>query len=266
METRTKHYLQKFVVHKLLGKRFYSKIKFLKIYLKAKLGSNYEISNILLNVLKNDDVFFDVGANIGQYIIRIKNRFKEGVFIYAFEPVLSNYNILSNYVSKKCQNVILENVAVSDIEGTDIIYIPLIEGIEIDTQASIDYENRMNYYNDFAKQEVQIITIDNYVKSNGIKKIDYLKIDTEGNDEKVFKGALESIIKFKPVIFCEDIESTEITNKLYSLGYNRFLLNKEYKLVYFKDDKPNNVFNDLFIFIPEDKINIFKEYILNIIQ
>jgi len=47
-------------VHKLLGKKYYSKVKFMKIYYKAKFGSNYEISDLLLKVLKDDDIFFDV--------------------------------------------------------------------------------------------------------------------------------------------------------------------------------------------------------------
>ena len=121
MENRTKHYIQKFVVRKLVGKKLYSKIKFLKIYYKAKFRSNYEISDILLDVLKKDDIFIDVGANLGQYIIRIKNKFKSDVRIYAFEPVLNNYYILSKYILKKCNNVTIENYAISDIDGTDVL-------------------------------------------------------------------------------------------------------------------------------------------------
>lgn len=259
MENRTKHYLQKLFVSKLVGKKYYSKIKFLKIYYRAKLGTNYEISNILLKILKADDVFFDVGANLGQYIIRIKQKFKAGVKIYAFEPVNSNYSLLSKHINKKYENVVLENCAVSDINGKDILYIPLIDNIEIDTQASIDYENRKMYYNKFTKQKIEKITIDNYVDINNIRRMDYLKIDTEGNDEKVIIGAIKSISEFKPVIFCEDMESKETLDKLFELNYIRFLLNRSYKLVNYSVDKPKDVFNDLVIFIPNETIHIFKD-------
>jgi FkbM family methyltransferase len=235
----------------------------MKIYYKAKFGSNYEISDLLLKVLKDDDIFFDVGANLGQYIIRIKQKFKSGVKIYAFEPFNINYSILSEHILRKYNNVIVENCAVSDVNGQDILYIPLIDDIEIDTQASIDYENRKMYYDEFTKQEIRKITIDNYVEINDVSKIDYLKIDTEGNDERVIKGAIKSISEFKPVIFCEDMESKQTLDKLYELDYSRFLLGKSNKLVGYSGDKPDNVFNDLVIFIPKGSIHIFGEYLVN---
>jgi len=261
LEERTKHYFQKLIVRKLAGRKYYRKIKFFKIYLKAKTGADYEISRILLGILKEDDVFFDVGANLGQYIIRIKNKFKSGVKIYAFEPVISNYEILSKYIKRKCQNVLLENYAVSDTDGTDVLYIPLINNIEVDTQASIDYENRKMYYNDFAKQEIRKVTIDNYVTANSIHRIDYLKIDTEGNDVRVINGAWKSISEFKPVIFCEDMENIETLGVLNRLDYKRYLLTKDYKLSGFTDLKSPNVFNDLIIFIPENREYVFEKYI-----
>jgi FkbM family methyltransferase len=263
LENRTKHYLQKLLVHKLAGRKYYTRIKFFKIYLKAKAGSDYEISRILMNILKKDDVFIDVGANLGQYILRIKNKFHEGVKIYAFEPVISNYEILSKYINKRCLNVILENYAVSDTDGMDVLYIPLIDNIEVDTQASIDYENRKMYYNDFAKQEIRKITIDNYVTSNSIHRIDYIKIDTEGNDERVIKGALKSISDFKPVLFCEDMENRENLEILTGYNYKRYLLTKNYKLSGLTDPRPSDVFNDLIIFIPESKEYIFEKYIID---
>jgi FkbM family methyltransferase len=262
VETRTKHYFQKLFVRKLVGQKLYSKIKFLKIYFKAKIGSGYEITGILMDILKNDDVFFDVGANLGQYIIRIKSKFKNGVKIYAFEPVLNNYNILSDHVSKNYKDVEIEKYAVSDEDGLDILYIPLIDDIEIDTQASIDYENRKMYYSKFMEQEIQKITIDNYVSAKNICRMDFLKVDTEGNDERVIKGGLKSINKFKPIIFCEDMESQETLAILNKLGYSRYLMNTNYKLSVFSEAKSEGYFKDLVIFIPEEKLNIFVNHIV----
>jgi FkbM family methyltransferase len=263
LENRTKHYFQKLFVRKLAGRKYYSKIKFFKLYLKAKTGTDYEISRILIDILKDDDVFFDVGANLGQYIMRIKNKFHSGVQIYAFEPVISNYDILSKYIKNNCQNVLLENYAVSDTDGLDILYIPLLDNIEVDTQASIDYENRKMYYNDFIKQEIRKVTIDNYVLTNYIRRIDYLKIDTEGNDVRVIKGALKSIEKSKPVIFCEEMGNIETLEILEGLNYKRYLLTKNYKLSDFADSIPQDVFNDLIIFIPENRKTIFEKYMVN---
>jgi FkbM family methyltransferase len=219
------------------------------------MGSGYEITGILMDILKNDEVFFDVGANLGQYIIRIKRKFKNGVKIYAFEPVLNNYNILSDHISKNYKNVEIEQYAVSDEDGVAVLYIPLIDNIEI------DYENRKMYYSKFVKQYIQKITIDNYVSAKNICRIDYLKVDTEGNDERVIKGALKSINKFKPIIFCEDMESQETLAILNKLGYIRYLMNKKYKISVFSETKTEGYFKDLVIFIPEEKLNIFVNHL-----
>ncbi len=263
MESRTKNYLQKYFVRKLFGRKLYSRIKFFKILFKAKVGSKYEITSILLDVLRDDDVFFDIGANLGQYILRIKTKFKNGVNVFAFEPVISNYKMLNSYIEKKYKNVILEHYAVSDTEGEDVLYIPLIDEIEVDTQASIDLKNRENYYNNFIKQEIRKITVDKYVENKGLKRIDYLKVDTEGNDTKVLAGALESIRKFTPVIFCEDMENLEIISELERMSYKRYMITYKYELIELNTAGKSDVFNDLMVFIPENRKQIFQNYILN---
>lgn len=262
MEKRTKHYLQKFIIRKLFGKKYYIKVKFLKILFKVKTGSNYEITPILMNILNDDDVFFDIGANLGQYTIRIKYKFNYGVKIFAFEPVIENYKVLQSYLIKKYENVILENYAVSDSEGEGVLYIPTINDIEIDTQASIDLENRRNYYSNFAKQKIQKITIDKYVSANAIERIDYIKIDTEGNDAKVLKGALNSIRSHKPVIFSEDLSDPEVLIELENMNYTGFLLTYDYCLIDLNTTNLTKTFDDLTIFIPEGKLRIFNKYMI----
>jgi FkbM family methyltransferase len=262
LENRTKHYFQKFLVRKFVGRNLYSKIKFLKIIISIKIGLNYEISDILLKVLNEDDVFVDVGANLGQYMIRISNKFKNIIRIYAFEPVQNNYNILSKYFLKYDSAITIENYAISDVDGTDILYIPLIDNIEIDTQASLDLENRKKYYTNFVEQKIEKMTIDSYMNKKNIEKLDYLKVDTEGNDEKVLKGAFNSITKYKPVIFCEDIKSVEIFDKLAKLNYHIFLLNKDFKLIKFSEKTIYDYFDDIVIFIPYEKYFIFNDFII----
>ncbi len=52
-------------------------------------------------------------------------------------------------------------------------------------------------------KETPSITIDNFVKENNIQRIDLIKIDTDGHELEVLKGASESIKKFKPYIIME---------------------------------------------------------------
>lgn len=47
-------------------------------------------------------------------------------------------------------------------------------------------------------QEFETISIDDYVKQNNIEKIDFIKLDVEGSEEAILRGAIETIRKFKP--------------------------------------------------------------------
>lgn len=261
MEDRTKHYYQKYAVRKLTGKKLYLKIKFFKLMLLSALGKKYEISNILTEIIKDNDVFFDVGANLGQYISRIMRKFNSRIKYYAFEPVNSNYSVLKKYFVKY-STLVLENIALSDSTGDDILYIPLLDSIEVDTQASLNLENRKKYYSNFVEQKVKRVSLDDYVLMNSVKKIDYIKIDTEGNDEFVLKGASNSLKKFRPVIFSEDVDKSFYEKNILSIGYSLYYLTSNDKLIP-ENKKTPDILNDVVVFIPEEKINLFTKFIID---
>jgi hypothetical protein len=49
---------------------------------------------------------------------------------------------------------------------------------------------------------VDIITIDSFVKDAGLDRVDFIKIDTEGFEKEIIRGASETIKKFFPIIAC----------------------------------------------------------------
>jgi uncharacterized beta-barrel protein YwiB (DUF1934 family) len=91
---------------------------------------------------------------------------------------------------------------------------------------------------DFLKKEIKINvnTIDNYVKQNNIKHIDYLKIDTQGYEEEVLKGSIETlksgIVKYIEVeIILSDYY--EKTTNFYDM--EKILLPLNYRLYHIQD-------------------------------
>ena len=50
----------------------------------------------------------------------------------------------------------------------------------------------------FGKEKINATTLDNFVFENNIKKLDLIKIDVEGFEEKVIRGSKETIKKFFP--------------------------------------------------------------------
>jgi len=207
-------------------------------------------------ILRKGDTFFDVGANLGQYIFRFRNFDNSGLKIFAFEPVLSNYNMVNGKIMNN-KNVVFENLALSDKKEDSMLFIPLIDGIEIDTQASLNLENRQMYYKDFRKQEIKVTTLDDYCDANNITNIDILKIDTEGNDAKVVNGGNVIIKNSRPVIMAEDIIETDAFYLLQDIGYKTFFADSKWVLHTHTSDTPGLI-KDLTVMIPDTRINLLK--------
>lgn len=60
---------------------------------------------------------------------------------------------------------------------------------------------------------VQVTTIDQYCQDNNIEKIDVVKIDVEGVEAQVLKGAVESFRKYKPALLIESVNQDLVENR-----------------------------------------------------
>jgi FkbM family methyltransferase len=148
---------------------------------------------VVEELLEPGDTFFDVGSNIGFYSLVVAAS-KPGVNIYAFEPNPRIYAMLTRNTAANGFKITCEPVAVSDIDGIATLYLS-----ESDHSASLirDFEETTE------SVEVPAVTLDSYVKCHDVRKRMVIKLDTEGNDEAVFRGAHETISAFKPDIIKE---------------------------------------------------------------
>jgi FkbM family methyltransferase len=73
-------------------------------------------------------------------------------------------------------------------------------------------------------EEVKVITIDTYLSQNHMNRVDMLKIDTEGNDNKVLQGAQYALKQLTGVFTFEGgggvAYTKEMDQEFHSLGYN----------------------------------------------
>ena len=149
----------------------------------------YEIKN----VLKRDDLFVDVGANIGFYTVLASKIVGKNGKVYSIEMLPANNRILNEHVRvNNLNNVEIIKKALSNNEGDEITISTPYEQFG---QASIVY-NEIGSGN---KITVKTVRLDQIIGEN--EKITLLKIDTEGAEKLVLEGAEKIVNNIRRIIF-----------------------------------------------------------------
>jgi len=135
----------------------------------------------------------DVGANVGCHTLRLAKLVGEKGRVIAFEPTSWAFLKLKRNVElNSFNNIILEKLALSDVNRKDTVSFP--SSWTLDKGGLPDY---------IAAEQVDLITLDDYVNTNKMGKIDLIKIDVDGYEYKVIRGGYNSIKRFKPAIIIE---------------------------------------------------------------
>jgi len=171
----------------------------------ALTGFDYEPELVqFLSRLKPDDVVFDIGANIGTYAIRSAITTEPSGYVYAFEPLKENQEMLSNSIFRNAvKNISLVNSAVGNKDG---IISFSSEGRNSSAKISIQTTQH--------SQTVPITTLDTFVENNRISRLDWVKMDIEGSEPLVLKGMHQCLQKFKPSFLFENHEGGKETCKI----------------------------------------------------
>jgi FkbM family methyltransferase len=146
--------------------------------------------------LKDDSVVIDAGANMGIFSIFAASLAPRGK-IYAFEPVRGTFKSLVKNI-QEYSNVALINKGLGDRTARKKIL-----NLGVGDEGSV-MEDSPFYKNSKDRkgilEDVEVTTIDDFVKENNLPRVDFIKIDTEGYEANILRGAAETIKKFKPVI------------------------------------------------------------------
>lgn len=178
------------------------------------------------NLLSQDSVFLDIGANLGVFTLFAAKRTPLGQ-VWAFEPVTAVFNKLSaNVQLNKFSRVHLIKSALSDTEQQRDIHIPTLPFKDGSFNEGISSFFRNL---DQGRQEsVRVTTLDRFVEQEGLQRIDIMKIDVEGSELSALCGAKQTLSRFHPKIIVEinaetssmaGYESREILNYLQQFGY-----------------------------------------------
>ncbi|NBS54060.1 FkbM family methyltransferase [bacterium] len=128
--------------------------------------------------LQKGMVAVDVGANIGLHTLFMAKRVAPGGRVLAFEPSPKNFSRLKEHVEKNCaDNVHIFPLAVGDCAGTGFFY------------ENANDSSRSHFSNKGSGLVVEIIRLDDICRSEGVQRIDFLKLDVEGFEMRALEGA-----------------------------------------------------------------------------
>lgn len=158
----------------------------------VETGNFYEIADLLYldQYLNTDSIILDVGANIGNHTIYWGKRTNVKK-IYAFEPIKSTFNKLQKNIEinglEKRTKIFNIGIGSSNSKASIDVYDPANCGgssIQIDSNG-----------------DLEIRTIDSLNITEDY--INLIKIDTEGFEYDVLKGGINTIKRYRPLIYSE---------------------------------------------------------------
>jgi FkbM family methyltransferase len=178
-----------------------------------------------------DAIIFDVGANFGIMSLQYARIVPQGR-VYAFEPTHYAFSHLKRNLELNpglSGHIVPVQTFVSSVssEETDI---RAYSSWKVTSEAK-NQKHNVHGGTIQSAEGVGAVSLDDFCGKNGISRLDFIKIDTDGYEYEVFKGARQTIAEFKPDIIFEIglyvMKEKGITFKHYadffiSLGYSMY--------------------------------------------
>ena len=215
-----------------------------------------KLLNNIVKLIKVNDVVFDVGVNIGYYLFNFSQKATQGC-VYGFEPNPKVFKYVKhNLELNSFKNIVLTNLGLGNEKG-------VYKMAQINSNLGM---NKIVESNSALKTfDISVDTLDNFVFENNISKIDVIKIDVEGFEFNVLKGAIESLKKFKPILFIEIDNQNLIKNNSSYFKLKNWLNLHEYCIYDASDFKEleEGFFNEHFdiLSIPKDKVESYSSFL-----
>jgi FkbM family methyltransferase len=223
------------------------------------LGGEFETSEIQFvgKYLRPGMTVLDVGAHHGMYTLLAAKKVGKTGKVISFEPSPRERKRLKEHVRINwLSNVQVEGVALGAESGTASLY--QVDGRE-------DFCNSLRkpaVGGRVTEVPVKVVSMDAFTAERGIAKIDFLKIDAEGAELGILKGAEKLLFSAgRPVLMCEaaDIRTeswgysaTQIVSYLEGAGFAIFMIGGGGKLRPLQEK--TGLQNDNIVAIPQEKV------------
>jgi FkbM family methyltransferase len=142
--------------------------------------------NLLKNLSGGAGALIDIGGNYGIFTILMSKAAPEAR-IFSFEPVERTFSRLKNNVeTNECRNVEVVRVAVGDCRRKVLMH---VDDSLAENHVSLDGRDKGQI------EEVEMVALDEFLEEKGISFVDFLKVDVEGAECMVLRGARNLFIK-----------------------------------------------------------------------
>jgi len=182
-------------------------------------AGTYEADNLaaFAATIRPGDSVYDVGANVGIYSLVASLKAGSAGAVYAFEPLARNLHYLRRHlILNRLQNCRIMEVAVSDAEG-------------IQRFSAASWGHAMARFCEDGELEIPTVTLDGCIYgAKEMRPPNVIKIDVEGAELLVLRGASRALTEYHPCLFIEDHggqQHLECRDFLAAMGYR---LKEEY--------------------------------------
>jgi len=190
----------------------------LQIYWTGLHPDDSRIIRLVQKALPPDGIFLDVGANIGIHALAAARHVAAGGgAVVAFEPHPQNFETLThNLTQNGLRHVLAHNVGLA--EAPDVL---TCQGAARGGNWSLASRGEHSF-------EVRLLRLDDYLDDGPLPRLDVMKIDVEGAEVRVLRGAQRTLARFRPVIVFEvcpawlrrlNTNTAELLATLEDLGY-----------------------------------------------
>ena len=203
--------------------------------------------------IKPGCVVFDIGANVGQYALLASRLVADTGRVYAFEPNQAIFlRLKENVELNAAGNVFLVPKAVAAESKTMRFYPPSEETCQ-DIGSLLPAQGTSSN----TEVEVEAVSLDDFCDMNGIERVDFLKVDAEGYDLEVLKGAVRMMARNPNlVVMAEIVESllkqvqttpADFYDFMEKRGFKPYVVTKTGRLRPLRGEKPASLLNVFFI-------------------
>ncbi|MEM2483159.1 MAG: FkbM family methyltransferase [Candidatus Nezhaarchaeales archaeon] len=160
-----------------------------------EVTADYErkVTEYIMSSLQEDGVFIDVGAHIGVHSFRIASLFPKASIISIEPNPIAFEALILGIKANNLYNVNAPNLTLSDIDGEITLH------VKLNTAASSIIESQGS----FKSIKVKAMRLDTLVETLKLDRIDVIKVDVEGAELEVLKGAINTLKNYKPKIIAE---------------------------------------------------------------